>query len=312
MALNETTPTWAHDRITAMEAPADWRPDAGAALGRLTARRDRRRRRVKLAWQAAAAGIVVALLASAPSVKVAAERAWDVLFARDVSVLRVDMDRVPAAVREALEANVITGRIDHQSVASLNEASRLSGFRVQAVPPTLLGDTPELSVVSALSGELTLSVDSLTRAAKSVGVAADVVVNPDWEGARLRVQTGALVISEYGGTTLIQSTPLTIAMPPGFDMPAFVEVAMRLLGYSAAQSTAMSQRAAAAPVMFVAVPPGANVRVSEVPVGRQTGTLVRDTNEGSLTLIWSTDERLYALTGPITEQLALSVANSLE
>jgi hypothetical protein len=312
MALNETTPTWAHDRISTMDTAGDWRPDSRAALGRLAARHERHRRRVRMAWQATTAAIVIALLASAPSVKVAAERAWDVLFARDVSVLRIDMDRMPEAVRDALQANAIAGRIDHQSVASLEEASRLSGFRVQPVPSTLLPDTPELSVVSALSGELTLSVDTLARAAKSVGVAADVVVNPHWEGARLRVQTGPLALSEYGATTLIQSTPLTIAMPPGFDMPAFVEVAMRLLGYSAVQATALSQRAAAAPVMFLAVPPGQGVRVSEVPVGRGVGTLVRDTHEGTTTLIWSTEGRLYLLTGPIDDQLAVSVANTLE
>ena len=95
-------------------------------------------------------------------------------------------------------------------------------------------------------------------------------------------------------------------------MPAFVEVAMRLLGYDAAQASALSQRVAAAPVMFLGVPPNAKVRVSEVSIGSQMGTLMRDADEGSLTLIWSTDDRLYVLTGPIDEQLALSVANSLE
>ena len=39
---------------------------------------------------------------------------------------------------------------------------------------------------------------------------------------------------------------------------------------------------------------------------------MRDADEGSLTLIWSTSDRLYVLTGPIDEQLALSVASALE
>ena len=312
MALNETTPTWAHDRIAAMDAPADWRPDARAALGRLTARRYRRRRRVRIAWQAGTAVVVVALLASAPSVKLAAGRAWDVLFARDVSVLRVDVDRLPDAVRQALQANVNTNGLDAQSVASLDEASHRSGFTVRTVPSTLLPETPKVSVISPLSAELTLRVDDLTRAAQSVGVAADVVINPHWDGARLRVETSPFVLSEYGSTTLAQGRPLTIAMPPGFDMPAFVQLAMRLLGYDAAQASALSQRVAAAPVMFLGVPPNAKVRVSEVSIGSQMGTLMRDADEGSLTLIWSTDDRLYVLTGPIDEQLALSVANTLE
>lgn len=311
MAVNET-PTWAHDRIAAMDAPADWRPDAGGALERLTARRDRRRRRVRIAWQAVTAAAVVALLASAPSVKLAAGRAWDVLFARDVSVLRVDIDRLPAAVRQALQANVNTDGLDAQSVVSLDEASRRSGFTVRTVPSTLLPETPKVSVVSPLSAELTLRVDDLTRAAQSAGVAADVVINPHWDDARLRVETSHFVLSEYGLTTLAQGRPLTISMPPGFDMPAFVQVAMRLLGYNAAQASALSQRVAAAPVMFLGVPPNAKVRVSEVSIGSQMGTLMRDADEGSLTLIWSTDERLYVLTGPIDEQLALSVAGALE
>lgn len=312
MALNETTPTWAHDRITAMDAPADWRPDAGAARHRLTARRDRRRRRVRIAWQAVTAVVVVALLASAPSVKLAAGRAWDVLFARDVSVLRVDIDRLPAAVRQALQANVNTDGLDAQPVASLDEASHRSGFTVRTVPSTLLPETPKVSVISPLSAELMLRVDDLTRAAQSVGVAADVVINPHWDGARLRVETSPFVLSEYGSTTLAQGRPLTISMPPGFDMPAFVEVAMRLLGYNAAQASALSQRVAAAPVMFFALPPDARVRVSEVPIGSQMGTLLRDVKERSVVLVWSTSDRLYVLAGPITDDLALSIANRLE
>ena len=295
-----------------MDAPADWRPDAGAALGRLTARRDWRRRRVRIAWQAVAAIVVVALLASAPSVKLAAGRAWDVLFARDVSVLRVDIDRLPAAVRQALQANVNTDGLDAQSAASLDEASRRSGFTVRTVPSTLLPETPKVSVISPLSAELTLRVDDLTRAAQSVGVAADVVINPHWDGARLRVETSPFVLSVYGSTTLAQGRPLTISMPPGFDMPAFVELAMRLLGYDAAQASALSQRVAAAPVMFLGVPPNAKVRVSEVSIGSQMGTLMRETDGGALVLLWSTSDRLYVLTGPITDDLALSIANRLE
>jgi len=214
--------------------------------------------------------------------------------------------------RDALQSRVVTGRIDHRSVASLEEASRLSGFRARTVPVTVLPETPELSVVSALSGELVLSVSELTRAATSVGIANDVVVQSGWDGARIRVETGPLVLSEYGETTLIQSTPLTIAVPPGFDLPAFVEVAMRLLGFNAAQASALAQRAAAAPVAFLGIPPGERVRISEVPLGRGMGTMIRDLDEGELTLVWSTADRLYVLTGPIGDELAFSVANALE
>jgi hypothetical protein len=39
---------------------------------------------------------------------------------------------------------------------------------------------------------------------------------------------------------------------------------------------------------------------------------MREADDGALVLLWSTSDRLYVLTGPITDEVALSIANRLE
>ncbi len=311
MALNDT-PSWVNGRLSSLDVPADWQPETGAALGRLTARRSgQRARTVVWTWRVAMAAGVLALLAATPPMRVAAQRAWEVLFARDVSVLRIDMDAVPAAVWDALQTPVTTNGISHRSVASADEAARIAGFTVAQVPEGLMPATPAWSVVSPVSGELVLRVDALEKAAQVTG-ARDVVVPPDWDGARIRVETASLVLSAYGETMLMQTRPIAIAVPPGFDMPSFVAVALRLLGFDAAQASMLSQKTAVAPVAFLGIPRGERVQISEVPLGSGTGTLIRDLDGGDLTVIWSSVDRLYVLTGPIADDAAFAVANALE
>jgi hypothetical protein len=313
MALDDTkTTTWVRDRLASLDPSADWRPDPQAARARLAARQAGRQARVaRWSWRAAAAAVGLAILAAAPPVRLAAERAWEWLFARDVSVLRVDMERLPQAVREALQAPIITGRIEHRSVASLDEAARIAGFGVHRIAPALAFGTPEVALLLPLSGELVLRVGALEKAAASVN-AGDVVVPPTWEGTRIRVETGALVLSEYGDVTLIETTPIGIAVPPDFDLPAFVLVALRLVGFDPAQAMMLAQRAAAGPVAFMAVPPQERVRISEVPLGAGMATLIRGLDDGELILIWHTADRVFALTGPLSDESALTVATSLE
>ena len=310
MALNDATSAWVKRRLSALDVPEGWQPDVRAALGRLSARREKRRSGA-WAWRLAMAAGVLTLLAATPPMRVAAQRAWDVLFARDVSVLRVDMDAVPAAVWDALQTPVATGRITHQSVAGADDAAQMVGFSVRQVPDGLLPGTPVWSVISPVSGELVLRVAALNKAAEATG-ATDVVVPPDWDGARIRVETGSLVFSEYGETTLMQTTPIAIAVPPGFDVPAFVAVALRLLGFDAAPAAARSQKTAVAPIAFLGIPRGEGVDVSEVPLGSGMGTVIRDLDEKEISLIWTSADRLYMLTGPVAEDVAFAVAHALQ
>lgn len=312
MALDDTTTTWVRDRLASLDPAADWRPDPQAARARLVARQAGRQGRVaRWSWRVVPAALGLAILATAPPVRLAAERAWQWLFARDVSVLRVDTERLPQPVRDALQAPIVTGRIEHRSVAGLDEAARVAGFSVRRIPPALAFGTPQVAVLLPLSGELVLRVAALEKAAASVN-AGDVVVPPDWEGTRIRVETGALVVSEYGDVSLIETTPIAIAVPPDFDLPAFVLVALRLVGFDRAQAAMLAQRTAAGPVAFLAVPPQERVRISEVPLGAGMATLVRGLDDGELILIWNTADRVFALTGPLSDDAALTVATALE
>ena len=76
MALNDATTAWVKGRLSALDVPEGWQPDARAALGRLSARREKRRSGA-WAWRLAMAAGVLTLLAATPPMRVAAQRAWD-------------------------------------------------------------------------------------------------------------------------------------------------------------------------------------------------------------------------------------------
>ena len=168
--------------------------------------------------------------------------------------------------------------------------------------------------MSPIGGALVLRVAALERAAVTTGL-TDVAVPPGWEGARIGVETGPLVISSYGETTLLQTTPVAIAVPAGFDFPAFVELALRLSGFGAAEASALAAKAAVAPMAFLGIPRGERVTVSEVPLRSGSATMVHDLEShdrvGRVTLIWSRPGRIFLLSGPIADHVAIAIAESL-
>jgi len=66
------------------------------------------------------------------------------------------------------------------------------------------------------------------------------------------------------------------------------------------------------------ISPGEKVGIREVSLNRGTGTLIYDYDEAKpdrverLTLVWNTADRVYILSGPLGERLAVAVANAIE
>ena len=145
----------------------------------------------------------------------------------------------------------------------------------------------------------------------------DRPVRPEWEGVPIRVATGALVIASYPSSdvSLLQTPPIAITVPAAFDFPGFVEFALRLVGFQPPEAAALAAKTAVAPMAFLGIPRGDGVRVEEVVVRSGSATLIHELDQQShsteVTLIWSVADRLYVLSGPMTDDVAIRIANGL-
>jgi hypothetical protein len=323
MALDDAQRAWVAQRLATLDTPPDWHPDGRAAVQRFASARDRRRRLSSTwTWRLVTASIILIALMATPTVRVAAQKAWQTLVARHVAVVEVDVARLPDAVKEALGDQDLGGHISMVSAFDIAEASRRAGFTVRQVPPPLLSVTPQMAVVSPFSMEdRVLSASALERAAKARGI-TDVTVPPAWDGVHIHVDVGSLVIANYSGQWLnesgpwlLQTTPISIRVPPDFDLPAFVDLSLRLLGLDAAQASTLSQKTVTSSMAFFVVDRTSHRSVAEVPLRSGIGTLIHDVGTDrreTLTLIWNTADRQYALHGAMPEYLAISIANAMQ
>jgi hypothetical protein len=318
---------WVAERLAELEPPSQWHPDARAARERLARRTDRWAPWAIWACRAAASAAVLAIVATVPPVRLAAQRAWDVFFARDISVVQVDFGHVPDAVWAALQPPDAAWQFEGTSISGgLTEASHLAGFDVRTPAPNLVPGSPYLMLVTPMSGELVLKVDALERAARSVGL-SDYVVPPEWEGARIRVSSGPAVGATYGArgaavprepvVMLVQMKPIAITVPSGFPVQAFAEFALRLFGIDPGEASALAVNAAVAPMAFLGIPNRPHVTVTQVPLrSGGTATMIHhldDPQDGErVAMIWSRSDRIYMLTGSLTDDVALAVAESLK
>jgi len=317
MATTDADSAWVRERLAVLDVPREWEPDGPAARQRLEIARQRSASSSRAwTWRLATAAAVMIMIGAIPAVQVAAQRAWDILFAREVSVLRIDLDNLPREISEALLSPGLIGGVSGHSVASLTDASAQAGFTVRSASSDLLPGTPEMTLVSPLTAELVLRVDALERAARRANV-TDRAVRPEWAGVPIRLSTGALVIATYpsNGATLLQTTPIGITVPAAFDFPGFVEFALRLVGFQPPEAAALAARTAVGPMAFLGIPRSDRVRVEEVVVRSGIATLIHDLDEKDpaerVTLIWSGADRLYVLSGPMTDDVAIAIANGL-
>ena len=142
----------------------------------------------------------------------------------------------------------------------------------------------------------------------------DLRVPPAWDGTSLEVNISAGIVADYDRMRLGQRLPLEFRAPLEFPVDRFLEVLFRIGGLSAADATALSKRFQGRPTEFVFVGPRYPVEPREVQLA--TGPAVRlrflsDDGIERLTLAWNARDRVYFLSGQLTEVEAIAIANSV-
>jgi hypothetical protein len=289
--LARLTPTWTPDAV-----------GARAALDRAAAPR----RRAPTYRFAAAAAALVALVGVVPTGRALAQELWYRLFVTRVTVVRMDLSKIPLDTHVGL----IGGPIDAGSVGDVRAKV---GFTPALPPSGVIADTPQLSIIDRMEVTQTIRTAAFEQALAKVG-ATDVEVPAAWDGVRLRGIIGPAVLAAYrGNVEIIQTPPIRLEVPSGFPLARFAEAAFRTTGLSWWEARKLGEEYAARPAWLMDVPADqlAMVETVDMPAGR--GVVVEEPEDGDggrTTVILSGPSRIYTISSP-SRELSLRIAGSL-
>jgi hypothetical protein len=302
---------WVEQQIAYLDPPSGWRPDPAAALTRLQSRMDAESQRVAwLRWPAwaAIAGLTMAAFVLLPSGRMVAQQVWQFLTVRQVAFVRVN--RWPQGVPSP---NVqVQGTLAPPLPARDVDEVR---WRVQYDPrlprPGVLDGNPFLLTTFSVSAGTIIKTADLDLALRKAGV-TDEQVPPQWNGAQLTLHTSALVIAQWPDITLVQSLPLTLTAPSGFDFPTFSALILRVLGVGPDEAQRLAQRAGTAPPWLAPIGQDLmeHASVEEIALNSGPATLLQESQR--TTVIWSVPDRVYLLSGKLSRELAIAVANAVQ
>jgi hypothetical protein len=291
------------DKIALVSPPANWQPNAGAALTRLHARMDEPRRtwRPLLPWAIAAVSCIA----------IASPQLWKLLRLERVEVIRVDFDNLPDEAK-SLRAQPLNRPDPPKPARDINEIRDRVGYVPQLPRAGILSGSPKLSTIGPMAFGTVVKLADLELALQKAGV-TDQPIRKEWDGANLTVRFEPLVIAEWNDITLMQSRPPALSMPPGFDLPAFGAAVLRSIGLSRKDAGHFAARMATAPAMLLGIGSEDAVNIRDVALRSGPATLVEDLSDNGkierVTLIWSAADRVFVLSGKMSADLAVAVGN---
>jgi hypothetical protein len=229
-------------------------------------------------------------------------------------VLRInaaDMERLPAPLRPIL----IDPLPDGEPVDDLDAAAKRAGFAPRLPAPAAfpgLSPKPQFGVTDPVRAQARIGVAEL-NSALSQTKAENVPVPQAWDGITIALQQTSGVLVDYGDFLFAQAPPLTMNAPAGFPLDQFLEVIFRVVGINAADSRSLRQKFAATPTVFFPIPMRYEMDIRQVQLNAGPGMLLQNAEKGGeLALMWSDTDRSYFLTGLVTEEQAIAIANSIK
>lgn len=295
---------WVMEQTAQLDPPAEWQPDPGAALTRLHARIDApapQKSRVWMRW------VLAGLLAAGA---VVAQQVWQHLTVQQIGIVRLDLHDIPKG--SSLEAKMLLSPGHSVKVRDAAEAQARAGFEPRLPQPGILAGTPHLSVLAPMAFGTVLKLADLQALLDREHI-ADQPLPSTWDGARIVLDIHPLVTAEWNDISLMQSTRPNIAVPNGFDFAQFLTAVMRGLGVPKEQAAHI---ASMGPMVLFPIQLDESVSIKEVQLKHGPATMVYDLDDSNkierLTLSWSTKDRVYILSGVLSDSVAIAAANSIE
>jgi hypothetical protein len=242
------------------------------------------------------------------------QQLWQYLTVPNVAFIRVNPwpEGVPSP-----KVNVIGTPLPPMPADDLEQARWRVNYSPRLPRPGVLSGAPRLSTTFSMSAGTVLKAADLELALRSAGI-TDKTVPPAWDGARLALHTSPMVIAEWPGIVMIQSLPLTLTAPAGFDFPAFSALILRVLGVGPGEAQRLAQRMDTAPAWLAPIDRNFKETLSmeEIALNSGPATMVQQQRaqhaDVRTTLVWRVPDRVYLLDGALSRELAIAVANSVQ
>jgi hypothetical protein len=316
---------WVSEQTAYLDPPAGWQPDADAALACIHHRmNDRMKDRMHanlwrpaklrwLTWGMAAAIPIAAFLVFSAGRGVA--QLWQSLTVRQLAVIQVNPwpEDVPSPPVQALGVPIppIPAR-------DADEARWRVKYEPRLPHAGVLSGAPKLSTTFSVGAGTVIHTADLDLALRKTGV-ANQTVPATWDGARIALHSSALVIAEWPDVVLVQSLPLTLTAPPGFDFTAFSAIIFRILGVEPDEALRLAQQSGAAPPWLVPLERHTfrnRGTLQQIRLNSGPATLLEESaaygGQQRISILWMVPGRVYLLSGYLSRELAIATANAVE
>ena len=277
-----------------------------------------------VSFAAAAIALAISLIFVAP-LRTAASQFLDIFRVRTFMVVKFNPDsaRYLQDYFEQVFGEPRLEDIKPQPVASAEEASRLVGYPV-LVPgfiPKGRETLSEFTVTAARQAEADVNVVAARALLEAAGLPTDALPAQDTVHLSARIPPQVTMVYGEGRSaiTIVQAASPEADVPQGLDLQRLGELGLRLLGQSPEQAQRLTESIDWATTLVIPVPANI-VSVREVLVRGNPGYLFEANGEdgadpdvySDCAVIWQENGRLYAVTGMLSDDSALRIAESLQ
>lgn len=331
------------------EARREPRPEFTTALRRQLAQIDEERRGRTFArsralrrglFSIAPAAAAVLALVLFPEVRAGAQAFLELFRVRNFVAVNVDPERVKALDKDGVDPLSLIGEhvetsppeptrgFDTAAAAFL--AAGYPAREPSYLPMNLKADSAVM--IGAREGEVRVHAAKVNELLGSLGI-SDLSIPQALDGARISMRSARAVALRYrdggeGGlrATLVQAPHPEVAIPAGVDKARLAEIGLRIAGLSADEARRFAQRIDWNSTVLVPVPMG-ECTFREVEVNGHKALLIEPANPeqpsgvsksmprhrggSGRVLLWSDDERIFALTGNLRDYAMLQMAESI-
>jgi len=314
-------------------------PDPGfasrlrARLGALDAdEAPRRATWLRPALAAALATAAACALFAFPAVRAAAQQMLDLFRVREFAVIQIDEARLQAFRDRKLDPETLLGgKVEKlqepgppRAFASIEAATAAAGFA--PLRPTVLPRGVQLDTVWVTNeSRARVTVDTKPlRALMEAFEIRDLDLPPGLDGRQVEIHVPRVVVERFRNdrkarVALVQGGSPEVSLPPGADLARLGEIGLRLMGLEAGEAARLSRSIDWRTTLLVPVIASATT-FQQVTINGARGVCLEtsvthgpdgtDTGPGAAVL-WSRDDRVYAVVGNLDRVATMSLAESV-
>ncbi len=277
-------------------------------------------------WFAAAASVaVVGFAFTLPPVQAAAEAFLDFFRVKQFTGVRFDIERLRSLESSGFRPEAIFGDVEPLttepqpvSYATAADAGAAAGIRVRTPAWVPQGySSAEIMGSSEVAARITLNTAGLQALIDALGL-ADVELPEGLDGEAATVRVPPIVTQRYvngdRNVFVIQARSPDVSFPAGIDLPKLAYAALRVLGMPRDEAYRMSVTIDWRSTLIVPVPSRA-VAYRPINVAGNEGLLIEglahnEDRPGGV-LMWSAGDETFAVTGPVSGEELLEIAQTL-